>query len=135
MSCLSYLDAKLMQLDRPPAKIRSKSYSNCLLIDFCDSIPAVRSIVATISIQFRIQILILNSILYQKTSMYIKKVQLYRKLVQFDRKRRFISKTTIFDQIRPIFDIIELFWLINRHLVDLNQSFNRYYIKKINLNR
>ena len=43
--------SKLMRLDRPPAKTRSKSYSNWLLIDFFDPISAVRSIVATISIQ------------------------------------------------------------------------------------
>ena len=40
-----------MQLDRLPAKTRSKSDWNRLLIDFYDLNLAVRSIVATISIQ------------------------------------------------------------------------------------
>ena len=42
--------SKLMQLDRPPAKIRSKSDLNRLLIDFYDPISAVWSIVVIILI-------------------------------------------------------------------------------------
>ena len=64
--------SKLMQLDRPPAKIRSKSYLNQLLIDFCDTNPAVRSIIATISIRIRIQILILNLIYTENWSIMVK---------------------------------------------------------------
>ena len=59
---------KLMRSNRGHAKIRSKSYSNWLLIDFCDSIPAVWSIVATISIRIRTQISNLTSNLYRKSS-------------------------------------------------------------------
>ena len=66
------LYCKLMGLDRPPAKIRSKSYLNRLLVDFCDSIPAVRSIVVTISIRIRTQISILKSILNRKSSILSK---------------------------------------------------------------
>ena len=55
-----------MRSNRPPAKTRSKSASNWLLIDFFDPKLAVQSIVATILIQIWIQILILNSILYRK---------------------------------------------------------------------
>ena len=47
---------KLMRLDRGRPEIQSKSYSNWLLIDFCNSIPAVRSIVATILIRIRTDI-------------------------------------------------------------------------------
>ena len=39
---LSQQRTKLMRLDRGRPEIRSISYSNRLLIDFCDSIPAVR---------------------------------------------------------------------------------------------
>ena len=42
-----------MRCNRLPAIIRSKSDSNHLLIDFFDPNLAVRSIIATISIQFR----------------------------------------------------------------------------------
>ena len=49
------LNGKLMQLDRPPSKIRSKSYLNWLLIDFFDPNLPVRSIVTTISIQIQTQ--------------------------------------------------------------------------------
>ena len=63
---------KQMRLDRPPAKIWSKSYSNRLLINFCDLIPVVRSIVATISIRIRIQILILNLIYIENWSIMVK---------------------------------------------------------------
>ena len=45
------IQIKLMRLDRPPAKIRSKSYSNRLLIDFYYPNLAVRSVIATILIQ------------------------------------------------------------------------------------
>ena len=45
------IGSKLMQLYRPPAKIRSKSDSYRLLIDFFDPISAIRSIVASILIQ------------------------------------------------------------------------------------
>ena len=47
---------KLMQSNRPPAKIRSKSDSNRLLIDFFDPNLAVQSIVPMIPIQIWIQI-------------------------------------------------------------------------------
>ena len=36
----------------------------------------------------------------------------------------------IFDQIRPILIKFDQFWLNNWHLVDLNGSFNRFYIQK-----
>ena len=45
------VQCKLMRLDRPPAKIQSKSDSNWLLINFYDPNLAVRSSVATISIR------------------------------------------------------------------------------------
>ena len=57
------LCVKLMRSNQGLVKIHSKSYSNQLLTDFCNSIPAVRSIVATIYIRIRIQISIINSIL------------------------------------------------------------------------
>ena len=47
----SWAQSKLMRLDRPPAKIRSKSNWNQLLIDFYDPNSAVQSIVATIWIR------------------------------------------------------------------------------------
>ena len=63
---------------------------------------------------------------------YIKKVRLYQKLVKFDRKRQFISKTTtktmIFDQIRPIFDI-------NRPNLDLIRQFSISMVRISNRNR
>ena len=51
ISELTVLFTKLMQLNRLPVKIRYKSNSNRLLIDFNDPNLAVRSIVAPISIQ------------------------------------------------------------------------------------
>ena len=52
---------KLMRSNQGHAKIQSKLYLNWLLIGFCDSIPAVQSIIPTISIQIRTQILNLTS--------------------------------------------------------------------------
>ena len=63
-----------MQSNQGHAKIQSKSYSNRLLIDFCNSIPAVRSIVAMISIQIRSQILNLTSNLVEFYQILIKKL-------------------------------------------------------------
>ena len=60
-----------MRLDRPPAKIRSKSYPNRLLIDFFDPISAGRSIVATISIQNPDHYIKSSSILIEKSLIYI----------------------------------------------------------------
>ena len=55
---------------------------------------------------------------------------LYRKLVE---KWQLSTKNDNFDQIWPNFDIILItfdhFWLFNRHLVDLNRSFNQKYIE------
>ena len=56
---------KLMRSNRGHAEIRSKSYSNRLLIYFFDPNLPVRSIIATISIRIRIQI-------YQKSSILSK---------------------------------------------------------------
>ena len=53
----NYFFCKLMRSKRPPAKIRSKSYSNRILSDFFDPISAVRSIVAMFSIWIQISIL------------------------------------------------------------------------------
>ena len=106
--------AKLMRLDQPPAKIRSKSDSNWLLIDFFDLISAVRSIVATISIR--------NPDCYNKNSLIL--IENRSILIE---KVWFISKIVVLD---IFFDIIRTFRLNNQHLVVLNQSFNRFYIKK-----
>ena len=62
-----------MRLDRGRPEIQSKSYSNRLLIDFCNSIPAVRSIVATILIQIRTEI-------NRKRSIYIKNSSILSKI-------------------------------------------------------
>ena len=72
-----HVSCKLMQLDRPWAKFRSKSYLNCLLIDFFDPNLAVRSIVATISIQLRSTIGQNRLILIDNWSIYIDKVFFY----------------------------------------------------------
>ena len=93
-----------MQLDRPWAKFWSKSYSNRLLINFFDLNLAVRSIVATISIQFRSTIGWNRSILIDNWSIYIDNI--------------------IF------FDIYRRFWLINQHLVNLNRLKDWFYIEK-----
>ena len=94
---------ELMRLNQPPAKIWSKSYLNRLLINFCNSIPAVRSIVATISIQIRIQILILNLILYQKKVDFIKN---WSNLIKNrDKIDNFWSNLTNFDYIFDIWSI------------------------------
>ena len=63
-----------MRLDRGWPEIRSKSYWNRLLIDFCDSISAVRTIVATISIQIRNEINQIWTDIICKLSIYIKNV-------------------------------------------------------------
>ena len=75
-----------MRLDQGRPEILSKSYSNLLLIDFCDSIPAVRSIVATILIRIRTEINRIWTEINRKRSIYIENCQFYRKLVKFDRK-------------------------------------------------
>ena len=62
-----------MRLDQPPAKIRSKSDSNRLLINFFDPISAIRSIVGTITIQNPDHYIKSNSILIKKWSNLIKK--------------------------------------------------------------
>ena len=66
------LKTKLMRLDQPPAKIRCESDSNRLLINFFDPISAVRSIVATISIQNPDHYMESSSILIKKWSNLIK---------------------------------------------------------------
>ena len=65
---------KLMRLDRPPSKIRSKLYSNRLLIDFFDPNLGHQSIVLMISIQIR-------SFISKYRSIYIKNIK------KFDQKR------------------------------------------------
>ena len=60
-----------MRLDRGRPEIRSKSYCNRLLIDLCDSIPAVRSIVATISIRIQTKINQIRTEINQKRSIHI----------------------------------------------------------------
>ena len=102
-----------MRWDRLPAKIRSKSDSNWLLIDFYDLNLAVRSIVATISIWNPDYLDPLKSKFNQNW-----------------------SKITGFCRFTVVFDIIcrfrlkyRHFRLINWHLVNLNWSFNRYYIE------
>ena len=82
-----------MRLDQPPAKIRSKSYSNRLLIEFFDPISAVQSIVATILIQIRNIYIEYSSILFGKSSILSKIGQIWTKTV---------NKSTIFNQIWPI---------------------------------
>ena len=91
---------KLMRLDRGRPKIRSKSYSNRLLIDFFNPNSALRSIVPTISIQIRTQIWIRN----------------LKSMTEFDFIFKFISKIIEFDQklsilvvIFDFFDQIQLF--------------------------
>ena len=74
---------KLMRLDQPPAKIRSKSYSNQLLINFFDPISAVRSMVATILIQIRTIYIEYRSILYQKSSILSKIYRIWSKINNF----------------------------------------------------
>ena len=103
---ISSINTKLMGLDLPPAKIRSKSYSNQLLIHFCDLIPAVRSIVAMISIQIRIQILILNLIYIKNWSIMV---------IIIDISRRFRYKSTIFD-IYCNFDLFAIYYRLNRSI-------------------
>ena len=80
---------KLMRLDRGLLEIQSKSYSNWLLIDFCDSnyVQASIEIVATIRIR-------------------TEKVQLYQKFVNFDQKSvDFIEKVDFFNEINGPFSI------------------------------
>ena len=78
-----------MRLDRGRPEIRSKSYSNQLLIDFFDPNSAVQSIVATISIRNPGIYIENRSILSKIDRFYRKSVELYRKFVEFDRKRSF----------------------------------------------
>ena len=80
------LKTKLMQLDQPPAKIRSKSDSNRLLIDFFDPISAVRSIVATISIRIRAFISTYRSNFNRKRSIFIKNWSNLSQNVDFGRR-------------------------------------------------
>ena len=101
-----------MRLDWPPAKIRSKSYLNQLLIDFCDSIPAVRSIVATILIQIRTQILILKSILYRKSSILSKIGRIRPILIKFESIRWKVAERrspwvylSLTSQVAKIYDV------------------------------
>ena len=71
-----------MRSNRGHAKIRSKSYSNWLLINIFNSNLPVRSIVATISIQIRTQ-----------------KVRIWAKIVNFSCRFRYKSSFSIkFDQ-------------------------------------
>ena len=72
-----------MQLDRPPAKIRSKSDSNRLLIDFFDPISAVPSIVETISIRNP------DHYIQSSTILIGKMFDLYQKLVEIEHKLSF----------------------------------------------
>ena len=106
-----------MRLDRGRPEIRSKSYSNRLLIDFFDPNLPVRSIVATISIQIRIQI-------YQKILIWSKIHRIWSKIC------RIWSKTTIFDQIRPFSIKFDNFRLNNWHWIDLNRLKDQIYIEK-----
>ena len=82
--------SKLMRLDLGRPEIRSKLYSNRLLIDFFDPNLPVRSIVATISIRIRIQISIFNLIYIENLS-------------KNDYYRPKLTKMAIFVQIRPNF--------------------------------
>ena len=58
-----HLKTKLMQSNRPQAKFRLKSDSNCLLIDFFDPITAALFTRRTHSIQIRTRIRLKSSIL------------------------------------------------------------------------
>ena len=80
-----------MRIDRLPFKIRSKSYSNPLLIDFFDPNLPVRSIVVTILIPIRTIYIKYSSILYQKSLILSKIGQIWPKT---------LLELTIFDQIR-----------------------------------
>ena len=75
----SFLLSKLMRLDRGLPEIRPKSYSNWLLIDFCNSNYVRASIEIFAMIQIR-----------------TKKVRLYRKIVNFDPKSVISSKRSTF---------------------------------------
>ena len=87
---------KLMRSNRPPAKIRSKSFSNRLLIDFFNPNLLLKSIKIVATIQIRTQILILNLIYIKNWS----KNDYYRpKMTIFDQNWQFSIK---FDQF---FDI------------------------------
>ena len=72
--------SKLMQLDRGRPEIQSKSYSNQLLIDFCNSIPAVRSIVSTISIRIWTEINRIRTEINWKQSIYIENSSILSKI-------------------------------------------------------
>ena len=91
-----------MRSNQGHTKIRSKSYSNWLLIHFFDPNLHVWSIDAAISIRIWIQILILNSI-------YIKNWSIM--FIIIDISRRFWYKWTIFDiycHFWSIFDILSI---------------------------
>ena len=84
-----YSQSKLMRLDRPPAKIRSKSYSNWLLIDFCDPNLMLKSIEIVATIWIR-------TFISKIRSLYIK---------NWSKNDYYRPKMTIFDKLDQIFDI------------------------------
>ena len=72
-----------MRLDQGRPEIRSKLYSNQLLIDIFDPNSAVQSIVATISIRFWVRIQIQISNLSPNSN---PNFDFISKIVEFDRK-------------------------------------------------
>ena len=103
--------SKLIRLDRPPAKIWSKSDSNRLLINFYDPISAVRSIVATILIRNSDHYIESSLILIKKSLIYIENYDLYQKDILND---DFRVDDRDFD-IKSIY-----FW----YIIDINRSFS-----------
>ena len=75
------MHGKLMRSNRGWPEIRSKSYSNRLLVDFFDPNLLLKSIEIVATIRIRIQISTYRSIYIENN---LKTVDLYQKLVEFE---------------------------------------------------
>ena len=96
--CPSAIISKLMRLDRGLPKIRSKSYSNRVLIDIFDPNLLLKSIEIVATIRNLGPNLNLTSNLYQKWSNLIKNLSNLIKKVRFSIKfDHFLLYSTIFD--------------------------------------
>ena len=123
-----------MQFNRIKSTNRFLIKFESILIDFCDSIPVVRLLVATNPIQNLGPNLNLTSNSNLTSNFFENRSNFIGNWSNLSQICLFLTFLDVFGSNSTKIDLfsikIDRFRLINRHQIDLNRSFNQFYIEK-----